>query len=559
MMTTTNPVVTFGSLDLYGENDLNGIVFDLEMIGSDGGLDWGRPEAVDVWVKSLLMDGSLVATQRHENRQVEMQVRIVADSADGLQSGEEALFLECSRPTTFTWTPPDETAATTVFIVLTSHLSPVVEDDLDERRLTRTYQLSLTCEPFTRSVDAITETVTPLGVVPAAAVLIDECTVSTGWTGSDTVSVVSGQAVRVTHYSGYVSTAELWLQRAGTVVVTEAFIRVKMSTTIGNVTSTTLSLDGTEYAPYAVSAGFTWFAVPAGTYSTMKIRVYGGRPPPYPGTGFEYLTIWSMYQTNVATIGTRRELTHVVDVEGSARTPATVVVSHASNNLGNIVVYTYPRALGPYGPSLAGFRTGGGAVTLDATLVSGGREPLSATPTYTVPQENLPQGTYEIVALIRHTAAGKISLTWTATVAGVTSTGTVKVTIAAANTWQVTAIDWVDLPPLALKSTSDKSIVLTLLGPADSEVDIPWLFHTDGSYTVVADAAEKTLTIVAPEADQQGGMVYVGDHHPGAALKPWGRHQFIPTQIGLYLVTSGTEDAGVTLTYYPRWFTHARL
>lgn len=555
MILGTDPQITFGDLDLYGDNEYNGIGFTLSMLGDD--YTFGAPQPVDVWIKSLLADGSLVVTESHDNREVSLRLTIEADDSDGLQAGEEALFLTCSKPTTFTWRPPDETAATTVFEVITSHLEHIQDDDLDERRYTRTYGLTMTCMPWTRSVDAVTVATVPTGAASPVATVIDECTATTGFTSNHTLSVYSGTAVRDTMATWDGTEETFWIQRAGSVTITQPYIRIKIVTTF-DTSVPVLKVDGTNYNPVSSSGGNYWYAVPAGTYSTIRVTVtypaWSGIGRPY--TGSLWLSLYSIYQTNTANFGTQKELAQTLEIAGSARTAGDITVSNAAA-LGDVILYTYPPELTVYAPGLAQFRTSGGTQTADTACVSGQRELLSGNPTYTIPQNLIPKGTYQLLARVRNNATGYATITWGIAFGSITKSGTCKVNFPVANQFYIVALDTLELPPTRFRPESESAITLTLQGAATTTLDMPWVFHTDGELTIVSAGTEKTLEVDAPDLEQPGGMVWIGDHYPENAVIALGRHEFQPPRLNLYVATTDVNDSACSATYYPRWFTHA--
>lgn len=558
-MITGDPKLTFGELNLFGENEYNGREFTLHMQGDD--YDFGAPQPFDVWIKTLLKDGSLVVTESHDNREVSLRVTLEAGDADALQAGEEALFLECSRPSTFEFTPPDEFAATTVFVVVTSHLVPVIEDDLDERRRIRVYGLTLVCEPWTRSVDEITEIATPTGVTTTVATVVDECTSLTGFTGSHTMSVVaSGNAVRTsrTHAD---SAATFWILRTGSIVLTQPYIRVKASTNpSGN--PVWITIGGVDYYPVTSQSGNYWFEVPAGTYPSIKVSFAKPYTPPVgrPSTYPDYLDVYAIHQTNNNRFGTRKELQQIIDIAGSARTPGNLTVSHDTTGLGDVIIYTYPPDLVAYSPGLTQYRTAGGALTADTACVSGSREAISGNPTYTIPQDQLPAGSYQVLARMRNSSTGWQTITIDTWVGSVLAPQvSVKVNFPVANTWYIFPLDVIQLPPVRIRPGAAGDVNVKLSSPSATVLlDMPWIFHTEGEITIMAAGAELTAEVQSPTPVDPGGMAYIGDKYPyGTALAALGRHDFLPPQTVVYVVTTDTEDAEAALTYYPRWFTHA--
>lgn len=558
--TTADAELFFDTLDLFGGNTYGGADFTLSALGDDS--TWGNPQPVDVWVSSQLRDGAVAYTQRYDNREMFLRVRVTATGADGLTAGEAALVEACGKRTTLEWTPPDNYAVTTVFSIETSNLEHI-HDDVDERRHARTYGLRMVARPHTRSQDQITLSAIPDGV-PFSETVIDEATSTTNWTAKYTLSLVSGQAVRssVTLASGRPApNATNWLKRTASFTMTDTYLRVKASTTAGELS---LYIDGVLYEPVATSSIFSWYEVPAGTYSQVEVRASAAFSP----SGTEWkVTVWSLYQTNTASLGTRRELQRSFsDIKGSVRAPGELKVSHPANGLGNVLAFVYPAGLGDYSPPLHPHRTAGGAITSDTSVVSGGREPINGTPaTWVIPAAALPPGGYHFLANLRHTTtAGVYALTYTASVAGTTVTRNVKVTLDVANTWQIVSLGTEHLPPLRVKSDADRDVTITLAGPANVQLDTAWLFLANEydaptALIHVAAGAELSVSHQSPDSLMETPLVFVGDHAAGSAVKASGDPEFKPPRVRIYLVTTGTEDAEAELTYYPHWHTHAGL
>ena len=553
------PAVIFdGTLDLLGGNTYEGGSFIITAQGDDA--TWGNPQPIDVYLETQLQDGAVVFTQGHGNRDLFLRLRVRADDAAGLQAGEAALVAACGKRTTLEWTPPDGLAATSVFKIYTAHLDHVLDGD-QERARTRTYGLRLTASPFVQSVDLITLDAVPDGVSFSETV-IDECTSTTNWTAKYTLSLVSGQAVRssVTLPAGRPApNATNWLKRTASVTITDTYVRLKGSTTSGDLT---LVVDDVTYEPVAISGSYMWFEVPAGTYSTIEVIASADFTP----TGTDWkVTVWSLYQTNTAGFGSARELQRgFTDIRGTVRAPGELTISHDTDPLGEVLAYIFPTGLGDYSPPLQPYRTDGGSISPDSSLVSGGREPIDGTPTtWVIPSGSLPPGAYHFLAHLRHTtAAGTYPLTYTAEVAGTTITRTVNVTLDATNTWQIISIGTQHLPPLRVKGDSDRDVTITLAGPANMQLDTAWLFFADEYDTPTAlihvDAgSELTMSYQTPTPDIPTTLVYIGDHSAGVNVKAASDPEFKPPRVNLYLVTTGAENAEAQLSYYPHWHTHA--
>lgn len=151
----------FGDFELI--DTLPGASWSCEALAE--GTEWGNPQPIEVAVRHLLQDGSIVATQGHDNREVRIRVVLTAADLTALADGEAALFAEIGRVNTLTWDPLIGASVPTVFDVVTSSLEHIM-DDLGETRESpeRHYSVRFACLPFGRSVDPITLTPTPVTI-----------------------------------------------------------------------------------------------------------------------------------------------------------------------------------------------------------------------------------------------------------------------------------------------------------------------------------------------------------------------------------------------------------
>lgn len=150
--------LTLGSLDLM---DKAGTPFAVATEAE--GTEWGNPQPIEVAIRSLLQDGSIVAHEGDDNREVTLRVRITAPDSAALAQGEAALMAELYKRNDLTYTPSDGWSDPTVFDVVTSSLTHTM-DDLGEVQGRRIYSVRLVCLPFGRSETATTVTPTPTSI-----------------------------------------------------------------------------------------------------------------------------------------------------------------------------------------------------------------------------------------------------------------------------------------------------------------------------------------------------------------------------------------------------------
>lgn len=557
--------LTFADLNLLGENTRDGHTFLLETYGE--GLDWGNPQPIETWVRAMLQDGSIAASQGSDNRQARLTVRVSADDPTALAVGESALHEATLRRTTLEWTPPGDDAVTTVFEVLASNLEQVT-DDRAEKRSQRAYGLRMTCYPFTRSVDKITTVLTQVTTTPDED-LVNACNTLTGWTGTPgrTLSLVGGDAVRLTGTPefppiGRPVACSLWLRFGGSINLTDAthpYLKFTVNLSKSPLNWTLHLNDGDAINPAARIGGKVWFKVPPGIYTSLTLQAW---MPISAGDTSVKLTVHQIDASNVAGVqGTGRQMIREVPVAGSARAQGDLQVTHATDGLGDTILYTYPpQGLGDFSPALMQFRTGGGSQTADSTLISGSREPLDGgtPPTYTIPAQSLPAGAYRLLARMRSTSGtGNRTITWTATVAGKSTTKTASINFPVVNTWYTVAVEQMLLPPVALKDDSESTVVMTIASSSGMQLDTAWIYHEAGALTWVKAGSELSVSVESPTIDRPMPAVWAGDHNPGNDVESWGFHEFVPPAVTTHMVTSGAVDASLMLEQYPWWHTHA--
>ncbi|NUS56765.1 MAG: hypothetical protein HOV66_18195, partial [Streptomycetaceae bacterium] len=496
--------LTLGALPLVDYTDDDGWWIDAKAPTAG----WGNPQAVDIIVRTLMQQGSSVVTDHWDNREASVTVAIEAGDGRALALGETALFAELGKRNELVWTPPQEYAAPTVFRIITSRLDHAF-DSVDEILCRRTYQIVLTCEPFARSA---TETITEAlgqavdsGGVPITPVnvLVDDCNVTTGWT-----AVGSGQTAELSP-NGNLRNAPL-----------TAFPQLKRTGAIPMATTPLLVVDAqfqsdlsslTPMVQFVSASGSTWVAPMGNTtsptagftryyyecpYTDLTAIVVGraniGKPANI-GTGRVVLAEVRR-MNNPPAEGTLRQKMFTADVKGSAPSDGRLEVWHDTSPLGTVLVYTWQDDNGPgFVPALRSRRISGGVTTSDSTLISGGRDAISSVPiVYEVPAALMPPATYELGAWLRSTTT-TATVDWTAQLfQGTTGkdvlSGTAKITMGAANTWEYHVIARLQLPPARVLTGSSATVRVTLdataYSPTVVDVDEAYLFDLEhGSLT----------------------------------------------------------------------------
>lgn len=585
--------ISLGGLDLVldGQPVVHAAGFTTEV--SADGTTWGNAEEVVAQVISALADGDIVAQTHVGNRQPVLYVRVSAASAGLLALGEKALASVVGKPVELVWQPPDILdGEPTVFDVLHSRMD-FTFDDMAELRLERAYVLTLTALPRPRSA---TKVETP-AVAVAATSVIDSGAATTNWTAPDgptgaTVTVVSG-AVTAT-YDGALLNNRVVAPFYGTTLRRTAaidtsvnkFIVVDWKTTASGLFF--VSIPGAILVEHrrepAPAVGFTrsWYRVPNATTSVASLDVTLDQNR-VSQIGSKTLSVDQVLSALTLPIsGTARQLSRGVDPAGSVPAEGDVLVQHATAGLGQALVYSY-EAGGGYTPPISQWRTTSNTPTVDATTVSGQRISLITTPAhFEIPIDSVPRGDVQLWARLRVAtgAGGLFSVFYGAgsAIGGAVLDAAdqrVNVTLPGSAAWAVVPIARLTLPSRHMGPDGNVRIALLRDSAVDLEMDEAWLFGMDKGRLTVVDCGTGTpatgtvhnrLRVIAPSLEAPFGRIEVAtaadwsdSFTPDAddVLCDQTGHRFHPDGSSVFTVTSGTVDAAVSLSHYPRWHSHA--
>ncbi|GAB3776796.1 hypothetical protein FB382_004345 [Nocardioides ginsengisegetis] len=582
------PQYSLGQLELIGDSDSE---YWFDVYGENR--SHGKPQPITQTISTLLQDGSKVVTTGHDNREISMFVVVEGSDLMSLAEGEATLFLECSKPTTLTYTPADGIGPATVFEVWAADLEPDYDDLLEVQQLQRAYKLTLTCEPFGGSDVEITTVGVTSAASPSTVVINDGSSV-TNWTQQFTdapggsaatagaglyVGAVTGSLNPFNDYGGH-------YRAQGSLVYTPAS-PVDMSVTTFLQVDWDIDFYGYADRPVQVFADgleltmLSSVAVPGTPYtrttflcpdaSVASFRIKGprsmhsvdGSGGPVAGS----LVVDQLVRTNQApSTSTLRQKVSSIPICGSARTQATLKVEHASSALGYTMVHTYPDLGDGYTPDLRRWRTASGAVTSDSSLISGSRNVWNGgvATVYTIPLRILRPGPYLFAARVRRTSG-----------TGVAVLNGTSVNFPASNVWQTVPIGIYEvgdhLPNTAF------SYILTLAAGTNTpsiEIDEGWFFYVgdDAALTRIdlgtgspsASGSSNRLFLKTPSTARpypsmwRGTLADESDSRNAVVdTDAWGDHQAAPTALTVFTVTSNALDAQVSATYRPRWHTHA--
>lgn len=154
------------------------------------GMSFGSPQAVVETISSLISDGTLAVTQRWDNREVTLRVRLRAPSVDAgpaLAAAESALMAQVrgpGRPPPLVWTSPATGAEASVLDAVVATLERDYAEEWDLQEATQEYRyylLTLQCFPFVRGEDRVTVPALAPNPPSPTTNLIDDCTSLTNW------------------------------------------------------------------------------------------------------------------------------------------------------------------------------------------------------------------------------------------------------------------------------------------------------------------------------------------------------------------------------------------
>lgn len=573
--------LVLGALDLI---DPRGLPFAVETLAE--GTDLGNPQPIEVAIRHLLQDGSIVEHEGDDNREIALRIIITAPTGIGLAKGVEALAAELYRRNTLTYLPPDGLGAPTVYDVITSSLQRQTDDLAEVKLGARYYSVRLVCEPFGRSE---TEVISPaLAASGITTTLVDAGAATTNWTGAigstaATVEVVSG-AVGVTT-TALVGAVTIGLTRTAAITTSATkYLVVDWKATpvgsLGSVIGVRAHGDGVELERVAQTpsptAGFTrsWFYVQAASVAVLRLDAA------FNNTGNESV-VRAFHVDNIdrtdtkPVIGTARQLLRSVEVAGSARTQGLLVVEHATSALGDAMVYTWPDDNSGYIPATRShYRSGGGVVTSDAALVSGARDADQMF--LSIPLNRVPEGKCVIMGRLRSNTGVSTSVNYTiATSASVEMNGTDLIfavwddpTVALTGTaWVNAVLGHLSLPLIDVADPSQATLELSLMRTS-VQFDEIWLFNTSiGALTIVPcgtaapakGGASNRLYLEPATADRARPIVRRGyaadgsDAFYASDASSWEMPEFKPPRVNIFTVTSNATGADVEMRHFPRW------
>lgn len=571
----------------------------IEACGEGG--DFGSAVSIETTIETLIRDGAYVVNGEYVNREATFLIRVRGNSS-AMATAEAQLFGQIGKRNTLSWTPADGFGSKCIFQVWASRMEPVSSDQwdiLEQVALpnrSRVWRITLTCAPFAEAATLRTVSALTSGGSPSTST-VDACSSTSGWTGSSTVTVVSGMV-------GCDATGAVWLSRSGAVSMTGTPYLVvtwqsKDSPYFPSPAPLTCLADG---APIPLVAEERTVS---GTVYTYKSTFYCADTSvttfrfennfaSQVGTG--RFSIDLIEKSNQAPVagggGLQKNL--VAEISGSARTEGTIHVT-AVGGLGDVLVYAYDRVDGKvFQPNLRPRRTAGGAVTSDSAMVSGGREDIVTAPaSFLIPHDELPPGRYVLMVRVKSSSSSRaIPYQLAVEVGGVspsgaTISGTTTLDLPGISHYYSRALAAFDYPlidtPLGASSTTfNLKVSVGQAVGGTCLLDEAWLFNLTtgalvqvacGSGTPTATGVANHLWITNPDVNNPNPGIFVGSAaNKSNARYPTGQDlltnepallgfepkTFTPPDIGIFTSCAGVgvTDHTVDLTYPERHHTH---
>lgn len=588
----------WGGLSLVGESYPAGALFTVD--AKADGTGFGNPEAVVTAVRSRLQNGSLASVASYDNRVGTVTVQVEADTYDGLAAGEAALMGQASVEgfNTLAWSPNAALARATVFDVVYAVLR-FEFDDLNEVRLRRRFTVEFNSLPFGREETLTTVQATSATPPPApTVVVVDSGSSVAGWsTGDEPAPGVSqtsplstngriftqvqnsnGQQtpfglrftgtidVSVTKYIYVDYVAEADVGPSGNLNGRDGYVSSRLSAAGGVemtifVVSELILANGLSRAYFQVPVGFPNTA----TGVVFNVGLLNGR---FDGA----FSIDQVVRTNVIEVtGTNRQKNRSLSIGGSAPAQASLAITASSGTMlgKGTLLYTRTRSTG-FQPNLRPWLVSSATLTVDPAMVSGSRHTLGPNSVYRFPAARIRPAAHALVGLLRTATTGTYTITWSASLTSPTGTYVPEAVVIASGSTNVSMtadamhsffdIANIHLPPVLVASDSDRTITLTIGGPAGVIVDDFYLADLDNGVMSLLDTDGLTrLEVRTPNLESPEESVWGGYAAGGAAtglirqdyrLRSLGQHVFPPGAVEVFTVTTGTEASALTAMYH---------
>lgn len=570
-----------GSLNLMGWNDSPYGEYQVEALAD--GTDWGNIESVRRELRTALRDGSRTTRESDRNRTLAMALRVSSPSHSALAYGEQQIDRLDGLRCELVWTPPARLGiAPSVFVIDYSELEHRMDDQGYERGELE-YALTMSALPHAYADSWITVPAIPQG--SSIPVEVDDCSSTDGWTATGATLSSSGGKLTVTPMP---TSTQMSATRTGPVdLTTDRYLAVW-----GNRPTTVEVLNGTVWKALSLSGEDGNYHIYDGT-SLADPTVDGLRftwsasSPGYEPTGLggslPTVALTDIRKQSAPRSTDGRQQTRAVEVPGSRRTPASLLVESPTSGLGAVLVYGGPE----YNPAVAR-----GALHIRATTssnLSGGQSSLDSGTTiaFEVPAADFYSGSHVVYVVSRPVAGGVSTigqLGVTVSLRGSSGPSAVAITSTSRSrslTWdagevKVGLMGAVDLPGAELPDGSNAIVHVELdwtkdasYAPTDDRdlfIDEVLFFNRTLGRLLIANAGgSQKVWVDAANLDRDHDVVFAGTgpKHDAAPLSlsselpAWsGAISLTPGTTHLYVGTTGALDSTVEATFRPAGNTH---
>lgn len=546
------------------------------------GGDHGAPETITELTQSLLGDGDLVRVARNGNREISIVVHVEGPTLGALTNFEAALRLECAKPRNFlVFEPGDIDSVASVFEVFAVEMRQPRDDEV-ERHMLRRWELTLTCQPFARSLNPVMIDQLASGSTTTS---VDTCDSATGWTA--TRNGVPGTAstgweagsVGIAELDNAVTAPEAWgLTRTGSVDFTSTPYLVVEVRTIASDYGPPLdfraTISGVQLPVLAVTLipGTVYYRVVFNATGFGVVSAISFEHVSRPGHPWQGVFIRQVSRSNVLPGSNARQVSRIVDVGGTERTVASLrVKSPTTTDLRHTLVATWPEKSAGFFPSMRRYRATGNTVAPDAATISGSREAIGPSAvSFGVPASSIPAGAYQLVARLRSVGAtGSLNVFWEAgtSVEGVLLDGTISGSYDASfpvvGRWEMVPLGTLVLPVIAANA-GDLFMGINHAGSTQVEYDEVWLLPIGEDCAISgADVTATRYWCDAPDHTESNPSFRIGNtddrsnaRSPGMATIAKGVHTMRPGPMVVFVATT-VDGPLVDGSLYERWHSNA--
>lgn len=579
---------------VFGDLDLTDYPYSILMDEGDDGVAQNAYQSID----TELRDGTIVSRTHTENREVTRVVMVEGSDLLEVAESTAALARECEKPlNTLALDPGDGYGPPKVYETFTAQIAEVALPGGDNANV-RLFQVTWPALPFARSVDPFTVTgVTSTGTTTTT---VNDASSATGWSALlGTFGSGGGEVTVTVDSTNQTPSAQPSLVLTpGSPVDMAAFpffvIKWRIPYPLGTFDpAPAVYADGSPLgrvaSTYDNATGFYTSTYSCPDASVASLRIQSGRVTSYSGGGITTGTfnVTEVSKSDVApSASTKRQKVTAAEIPGSARTPASLSVSHASSALGNVLVYTCPELATGYTPALSTWVLTAGT-TVSGTI-SGSEFSATSSARFEVPARTLPAGEYQLIAHARrNSSASPGPVTFTSScqvfVGGVAvdpiqSRITVHslANVAATTPRGYISLGSFTLPPTDLPEGTAATVRVTIDDDLSlAAYDEAWLFYMpdDGSTalsqvdcstgTPAAGGPSNRLWLQAADVDYPYPRALVGTQADfsdargvSGLVSNWSEHNVPAGPNFAFVVTPGAEDAVTEWSGYARWHTH---